>query len=127
MYAAVVVPADEFVQYPPKMPFIPDQHSVETLPAKRPYQPLHVCRRVGCAVRNRYPSDVHLLPEPHIVCGSTGDLLSCILHWERTTELTKLPIVVVEQELGLVLEAGVPVLLFRPLDRGLDDQLRASG
>ena len=62
------------------------------------------------------PRMPHLLPEPHIVCGSTGDLLSCILHWERTTELTKLPVVVVEQELGLVLEAGVPDLLFGPLE-----------
>ena len=116
MHAPVVVPADEFLEYPPKMPFIPDQHSVETLPANCPYQPLDVRRRVGCALRNGYPPDVHLLPEPHIVCGSTGDLLSRILHWERTTELTKLPVVVVEQELGLVHEAGVPDLLFGPLE-----------
>jgi hypothetical protein len=72
MHAPVVVPADEFLDYPPKMPFIPDQHSVETLPAKRPYQPLHVCRRIGRAIRNRYPPNPHLLPEPHIVGGSTA-------------------------------------------------------
>jgi hypothetical protein len=29
MHAAVVVPADEFPEYTPKMPFIPDQHTVE--------------------------------------------------------------------------------------------------
>jgi len=33
------------------------------------------------------------------------------------TELAELPIVVVDQELGLFLEAGVPDLLFRPLER----------
>ena len=53
-----------------KMPFIPNQHSVETFPAKRAYQPFHVCRRIGCAIGYRYPPDVHLLPEPHIVCRS---------------------------------------------------------
>ncbi len=47
MHAAVVVPADEFCEYTSKMPFIPDQHSVETLPAKCPYQPLDVRRRIG--------------------------------------------------------------------------------
>ena len=116
MHAAVVVPADEFVEYTPKMPFIPDQHSVETLPAKRPYQPFDVRRRVGRAIRNRYPPNPHLLPEPHIVGGSTPDLLPCILHWKPTTELTELPVVVVEQELGRLLEAGVPDWLFRPLE-----------
>ena len=82
MHAPAVVPADEFIQYTAKMPFIPDQHSVETLPTKRPYQPLDVRRRVGRAIRNRYPPNPHLLPEPHIVCGSTRDLLPCILHWK---------------------------------------------
>ena len=57
MHAAVVVPADEFGEYTPKMPLILDQHSVETLPAKRPYQPLNVCCRIGCAVWNRYSPD----------------------------------------------------------------------
>jgi hypothetical protein len=51
MYAPVVVPADEFLEYPPKMPFIPDQHSVETLQANGPYQPLHVFRRLVSAER----------------------------------------------------------------------------
>jgi len=117
MHAAVVVPADEFGEYTPKLSFIPNQHSVETLPAKRPYEPLNVRRRVGCAIRDRYPPDVHLLPEPHIECGSTRDLLAFILHSKRTTKLTKLPVVVVKQELGLLLEARVPDLLFRPLER----------
>ena len=40
MDAALIVPGDEFGEYTPKMSFIPDQHSVKTLPAKRPYQPL---------------------------------------------------------------------------------------
>ena len=116
MHAAVVVPVDEFVEYTPKMPFIPDQHSVETLPAKRPYQPLDVRRRVGRAIRNWYPPNPHLLPEPHIVGGSTPDLLPCILHWKPTTELTELSVVVVEQEPGPLREAGVPDWLFRPLE-----------
>jgi hypothetical protein len=73
-----------------------------------------------------YPPNPHLLPEPHIVGGSTPDLLPCILPWEPSPELTKLPVVVVEQELGLVLEAGVPDLLFGST-RELDDQLPASG
>jgi hypothetical protein len=117
MHAAVVVPADEFVEYTPKMSLIPNQHSVNTRAAKRPYEPLNVRRRVGCAIRNRYPPDVHLPPEPHIECGSTRDLLPCILHSKRTTKLTKLPVVVVKQELGLLFEAGVSDLLFRPLER----------
>ena len=75
MNAAVIVPADEFGEYMPKMSFIPDQHSVKTLPAKRPYQPLYVCRRVGCAKRDRYPPNVHLLPEPLIQCRSTRQRL----------------------------------------------------
>ncbi len=117
MHASVVVPADEFVEYTPKMSLIPNQHSVKALAAKRPYEPLDVRRRVGCAIRNGYPPDVHLLPEPHIECGSTQDLLACILHSKRTTKLAKLPAVVVKQELGLLLIAGVPDLLFRPLER----------
>ena len=68
MDAAVVVPADELGEYTPKMPLIPDQHSVETPSAKRTYQPLNVCRRIGRSKRNRYPPDAHLLPEPLIVC-----------------------------------------------------------
>jgi len=55
MDAALIVPGDEFGEYTPKMSFIPDQHSVKTLPAKRPYQPLNVCCRIGHAVWNRYP------------------------------------------------------------------------
>jgi hypothetical protein len=113
--AAVVVPTDEFCEYTSKMSFIPDPHAIETLPAKRPYQPLNVCRRIGRAIRNRYPSDAHLLPEPRIVCRSTRSPLPRALHSKRTTERTELPVVVVEQELGLLLEAGVPDLLFRPL------------
>ncbi len=35
------------------MVFIPNQHAVETLSAKRPYQTLDVRRCVGCAVRDR--------------------------------------------------------------------------
>ena len=116
MYAAVVVPGDEFGEYTPKMPLIPDQHPVETLPAKRPYQPLNVCRRVGCAVRNRYPPNAHFLPEPLIECGSTRHPLPCVLNSQRTSELAKLPVIVVKQELGLLLEAGVPYLLFRPFE-----------
>jgi len=95
--------------------FTPDQHSVETLPATRPYQPPDMRRRVGRTIWNRYSLNSHLLPEQHIVGGSTRDLLPCILRWKPTNKLTKLPVVVVEQELGLVLEAGVPDLLFRPL------------
>ena len=117
MNAAVVIPADEFSEYTPKMPFIPDQHTVETLATKRPYQPLDVRRRVGSAIRNRYPPDAHLLPQPRIVCRSTRYPLPCPLHSKRTTELTELSVVVVQQELGLLLEAGVPHLLFRPLER----------
>jgi hypothetical protein len=61
MRAFVVVPADEFGEYTPKMSFIPDQHAVETLPAKRPYQPLDVCRRIGRAIWNRDPPDAQSL------------------------------------------------------------------
>jgi len=91
MHAAVVVPAEEFREYMPKMPLMPDQHAVETLPAKRPYQPRAVRGRVGCAQRNRYPPDVHLLPEPHIVCRSTRHLLACVLNLYWTPEPAKLP------------------------------------
>ena len=110
MNAASVVPADEFFEHTPKMPVIPDQHTVETLPAKRPYQPFNVRRRVRCAIRDRYPPDAHLLPQPRIVCRSTRYPLPCPLHSKRTTELTELSVVVVQQELGLFLEAGVPDL-----------------
>jgi len=116
MDAAVVVPADEFCKYTSKMSFAPDQHSVETLPAKRPYQPLNVCRCIGRALRNRYSSDAHLLPEPRIVCRSTRSPLFPALHSKRTSKLTELPVVVVEQEPGLLIEAGVPDLLFCPLE-----------
>ncbi len=117
MNAAVVVPADEFFEYTSKMPLIPDQNPVKTLAAKCPYQPLDVRRRIGRTIWNWYPPDAHLPPEPLIECGSTRNLLPSILHSKRTTELTKLPVVVVEQELGWLLEAGVPDLLFRPLER----------
>jgi hypothetical protein len=38
-------------------------------------------------------------------------------HTQGTTELAELPVVVVDQEFGLFLEARVPDLLFRPLKR----------
>jgi len=57
MDAALVVPGDEFSEHMPKVSFIPDPHPVKTLPAKRPYQPLNVCCRIGCAVWNRYSPD----------------------------------------------------------------------
>ena len=81
MHAAVVVPADEFLEYAPKMPLIPDQHSVETLSANRPYQALNVCRCIGSAKWNRNPPDAHLLPEPLIVCRSARNPLPCVLNW----------------------------------------------
>ena len=98
------------------MSFIPDQHSIKTLPAERPDRPLDVCSLVGCAKRNRYPPDAHLLPEPFIECRSTRHLLPCVLNSQRTSKLAKLPVIVVEQELRLFLEAGIPDLLFRPLE-----------
>ena len=116
MHAAVVVPADEFGEYTPKMPLIPDQHSVETLPAQRPYHPLDVCRRIGRAIRDGYALDAHFLPEPLIVCRSTRNSLPSGLHSNRSIELSELSIVVVEHELGLFVEAGIPYLLFRPLE-----------
>jgi len=72
------------------MSFIPDQDPVGTLATKRPYQPLDVRCRVGCAIRNRYPPDAQRRPEPHIVCGSARYPLSCALHSKRTIELTEL-------------------------------------
>jgi hypothetical protein len=117
MRAAVVVPADEFGEYTSKMPLIPDQHSVETLPAQRSYHPLNVCRRLGRAIRNRYPPDAHLLSEPLIVCRSTRHPFPYALNLQRTSELAELSVVVVEHELGLLLEAGIPDLLFRPFKR----------
>jgi hypothetical protein len=53
MDTAVVIPEIEFSESAPKMICIPNQHSVETLSAKRPNQTLDLCRCVGCAVRDR--------------------------------------------------------------------------
>jgi hypothetical protein len=106
MHAPVVVSANEFGEHTPKMSFIPDQHSDETLPAKRPYPPLNVCRRIGRAIRNRYPPDAHLPPEPLIVCRSTPRSLPCVLYSKRTTNLTELPVIVVEQDTH---PAGTPL------------------
>ena len=47
MNSTVIVPADEFFKYTPKMPFITDQPSVKALAAKRSYQPLDVYRGIG--------------------------------------------------------------------------------
>ncbi len=69
MSPAVVVAADELGKYSPKMLFIPDQHAVETLSAKCPYQQLNVCRRIGCAIRNCYSSDA-----PHTVSDNEHDV-----------------------------------------------------
>ena len=74
-------------------------------------------RRVWCAIRNRYSADGHLRPKADIKCGPTPNLPSLVLRSKRTTELTKLRIVVVEQKLGRPWEAGIPDLLFRPLER----------
>jgi hypothetical protein len=46
----------------------------------RSYQPLNMCRRIGRAIRNRYPLDAHLLPEPLIVCRLTRHPLPCVLN-----------------------------------------------
>jgi hypothetical protein len=73
---------------------------VKTLPAKRPYQPLDVCRRIGCPIQSGHPPDAHLLPEPLIECRSTTHTFSFVLSSQRTSELAKLPIIVVNQELG---------------------------
>lgn len=117
MNAAVIVPTNIFREHKSKLSFIPDQDSVKTFAAQRPYQALYVRRRIGCAIWNRYPANAHLLPEPRIECRSTRYPLACALHSKRTTELTKLPIVVVKQEFGLLLEARVPDLLLCPLER----------
>ena len=50
MNAAVVIPEKEFGEGAPKMTLIPNQHSIETLPAKRPYQTLDVRRGVECSI-----------------------------------------------------------------------------
>ena len=117
MNAAVVVPIHEFFENAAKMTFIPDQHWIKTLPTQGPYQPLNMRRRIGCAIRNRYPPNSHLLPEPDIVCGSKRYPLSGAFHTQWPTELTEFPVVVVEQELGLLLEAGIADLLSCPLER----------
>jgi hypothetical protein len=80
MDAALVAPGDEFSEHTPKVSFIPDQHSVETLSAECPYQPLNMCRRIGSAVWCRYSPDTHFLEEPRIECRPTrhpvyGELL----------------------------------------------------
>jgi len=109
------LPEIEFGESTPKMTLIPNQHSVETLSTKRPYQTLDVRRGVGCAVRDRNPPNPHHFPQPHIQCRSTRYSLAGSLHSLWTTELSELPVVVVEQEFGLFIETGVSDLLFRPL------------
>ena len=117
MNAAVVVPGDEFFANAAKMAFIPDQHPIKTLPTQGPYQPLNMRRSIGCAIGDGHATDSHLPPEPNIICGSTRHLLSGALHAEWPTKPTELPVVVVEQELGLLLETGIADLLFCPLER----------
>ena len=99
MNSAVIVPADEFRECTPKMPFIPDQQSVETLAAKRPYQPLDVCRRIGRPIWDGDPPNAHLNPEPYIVCRSTRNSLPSALHSNRSTKLSELSVVVMEVDL----------------------------
>lgn len=96
--------------------FIPNQHAIEVLPAKRPYHPLDVCGRIGRTIWSGYPSDAHLLPEPLIECRSTRHPLPCVLNYQWPPELAKLPVIVVKQELRLPLETDVLYLLFRPLE-----------
>ena len=117
MDAAVVIPEIEFGEGTPQMVFIPNQHSVETLSTKSPDQTLDVCRCIGCAVRDRNPPDTHHPPQPLIECRPTRYPLVRSLNTQRTTELAKLSVVVVEQEFGLFVETGAPDLLFRPLER----------
>jgi hypothetical protein len=117
MNAAVVIPEIEFGEGTPKMVFIPNQHSVETLSTKRPDETLDVRRCVGCAVRDRNTPNAHHLPQPHIECRSTRYPLPSTLHSQWTTELAELPVVVVDQEFGLFIETGVSDLLFRPFER----------
>jgi hypothetical protein len=61
--------------------------------------------------------DAHLFPDPYVECRSTRHALSLVLDLCRATELTEFTVVVMEKELGLLLEADVPDLLFRPLER----------
>ena len=114
MNSAVIAPADEFLEYTPKMSFTPDQQPIETLAAKRPYQPLDVYHRIGRFIWDGNPPNAHLNPEPCIVCRSTRNSLPSAFYSYRSTELSELSVVVVKQELGLLLEAGIPDLLFRP-------------
>ena len=97
------------------MPFVPDQHSVQTFPAKRTYQPIYVCRGIGRTVGNRDPTDARLFPDPYVECRSTRYALSLVLDLCRTTELTEFTVVIMEKELGLLHKAGVPNLLFCPI------------
>jgi hypothetical protein len=117
MNAAVVVPIHEFFENAAQMTFIPDQHPIKTLPTQGPYQPLNMSRSIGCAIGDGHATDSHLLPEPNIICGSTRYLLSGAFRTEWPTKLTELPVVVVEQELGLFLETSIADLLFCPLER----------
>ena len=117
MNAAAVVPIHKFFENAAQMTSIPDQHPIKTLPPQRPYQPLNMSRSLGCALGDEHATDSHLPPEPNILCGSTRHLPSGPFHAEWPTKLTELPVVVVEQELGLLLETGIANLLFCPFER----------
>ncbi len=49
--------------------------------------------------------DAHHLPQPRIESEPTRHTLPCPLHSQRTTELAELPVVVMDQKLGVFLES----------------------
>jgi len=112
MYSAVVLPADEFDEYQPKIPFVPDQNSIQTFSAKRTCQPFHVCCGIGRTVGNQDPTDAHLFPDPCVECRSTRYALSIVCDLCRTTELTEFIVVSWRRNLGCSIEQAFLICCF---------------
>jgi len=74
--------------------------------------PPHLARRM----ESRSPDAISC--QSHSSNADRHNTSSRVLNSQRTSELAKLPVIVMEQELRLFLKAGVPYLLFRPLEVG---------
>ena len=105
--SGLVVPVDEFPKGLTEMTLVPDQHAIKTFPAQGSDQALDVGRGVRGLVGSRNFSDVHDLTEPHIESGSAGIRPTSTPELNRLPQLAVLAVVVVDEELGLLLETRV--------------------
>jgi len=115
MDSGVVVPAmDVFIEDGAQLGFVPDKNPIQHLSAQSAVESLNMGCCIGSAIRGGDAPDSPGLGKPEVQRGTAGDLLAVDLGSDPLAELAIDAIVIVDEELWLLLERGVPDLLLDP-------------